>query len=79
MEKEIQFLQYVIEHLVDNIDAIKIERKEDDMGILLLLEVDKNDIGKVIGKNGVIIQAVRSLLKIIGAKQGQRINLKIVE
>ncbi len=77
MEKEIAFLQYVVENLVANPDDINIERKEDELWVLLTLRVNKDDMGIIIGKSGNTINALRSLLRILGMKIDKRINLKV--
>jgi len=77
MEKEIEFLQYVVENLVANPDDIAIERKEDELWVLLTLRVNKDDMGIIIGKSGNTINALRSLLRILGMKIDKRINLKV--
>jgi len=51
-EQDQAFLEYVIKSLVDNPDAVKVNRKVDEMGVLLTLDVDPKDMGKVIGKSG---------------------------
>ncbi len=77
--KEVEFLQFVVENLVQNKQDILIERSEDELGILLTLKVNKDDMWVVIGKNGNIVTAIRSLLKILGSKTNQRINLKVLD
>jgi len=77
--KEVEFLKFIVEHLVDNPSDIQIERTEDDLGVLLSLKVHKSDMGFVIGKGGSIVNSLRSLLKIMGSKTEQRINLKILD
>lgn len=77
--KEVEFLQFVVENLVQNKQDILIERTEDELGILLTLKVNKDDMWVVIGKNGNIVTAIRSLLKILGSKTNQRINLKVLD
>ena len=79
MEKAKQFLQNVIEALVDDASSIRIESKSDEMGVLLTLHVAKADIGKVIGKEGNNANALRTLLRTVGMKDHARINLKIAE
>ncbi len=79
MEPEVKLLQFIIESIVENTSAVKIERKEDEYGIFLLLTVSKDDMGRVIGKNGQTVQSIRTILKLIGAKQKQRITFKVVE
>lgn len=77
--KEVEFLQFIIENLVQNKDDIIIERTEDELGVLLTLKVNKDDMGVVIGKNGNIVTSIRSLLKILGSKSDKRINLKVLD
>lgn len=73
------FLQYVLENLVDDKDQLAIESKEDDLGILHTVKVSENDMGKLIGKGGQTIQALRTLLRVIGSNSAKRINLKVLE
>jgi len=77
--KEIEFLQYIVENLVKNPNDIRIERREDELWVLLTLQVNKEDMGVIIGKSGNIVSAIRSLLKILGNKTNQRINLKVLD
>lgn len=79
MEKEQEFLQYVIEALVDEPSAVKIERKVDEMGVLLTLDVASQDMGKIIGRSGNTAKAIRTLLRVVGMKNNARVNLKINE
>lgn len=74
-----EFLDFVIRSLVDNPDAVKTDRKVDEMGVLLTLKVDPNDMGKIIGRNGQTAKAIRSLLRVVGIKNNARVNLKIEE
>ena len=79
MEKDQEFAEYLIKAIVNHPDDVKIERTIDDLGILLTLHVNKEDLGYVIGKQGQTAKAVRTLLKIIGAKNNSRVNMKIYE
>jgi len=74
-----KFLEFVIKSLVDNPDDVKIDRVVDEMGVLLTLDVNKDDMGKVIGRNGNTAKAVRTLLRVVGMKNNARVNLKINE
>lgn len=73
------FLEYVVKGLVDNPDDVKIERKVDEMGVLLTLDVNPEDMGKIIGKMGNTAKAIRTLLRVVGMKNNSRVNLKINE
>lgn len=77
--KEVEFLQFVIESLVENKEDIHIERTEDELGVLLTLKVNKADMGVIIGKNGNIVTSIRSLLRILGTKINKKINLKVLD
>lgn len=79
MERDAQFLEFVIKALVDNPDAVKINRKVDEMGVLLTLDVGPEDMGKVIGRSGNTAKAIRTLLRVVGMKNNARVNLKINE
>jgi hypothetical protein len=76
---DLDFVKFVVSHIVENPGDIDIERTVDEMGVLLTLKVGKEDMGKVIGKNGQTAKAIRTLLRIIGSKNNARVNLKIVE
>ncbi|MCP4523585.1 MAG: KH domain-containing protein [Candidatus Gracilibacteria bacterium] len=72
-------MKYIITNLVDDVEAIHIERTEDELGILLTLGVAKNDMGIIIGKGGNTINSIRTLLRIFGMKMEKRINLKVLD
>lgn len=79
MEQDQQFLEYVVKALVDNPDDVKINRKVDEMGVLLTLSVNQDDMGKVIGRSGQTAKAIRTILRVVGMKNDARVNLKIEE
>ncbi|HKL16785.1 MAG TPA: KH domain-containing protein [Patescibacteria group bacterium] len=74
-----KFLKFIIEHIVEHPDDVKIERKVDEMGVLLSLHVNSDDMGQVIGRKGSTARALRTLLRIVGLKEDARVNLKIEE
>ena len=74
-----QFIEYIVKQLVEKPDAVKIERKIDEKGVLLELIVDPEDVGRVIGKRGSTAQSLRNLLRALGSKNDARYNLKIVD
>ena len=74
-----EFLEYVIKALVDNPDDVKIDRRVDEMGVLLSLKVNSEDMGQIIGKEGATARAIRNLVRIVGLKNHARVNLKIEE
>lgn len=79
MENDQAFVEMVIKALVENPDKVKVERTVDEMGVLLTLSVDPSDMGKIIGKEGRTAKAVRTLLRVLGARNNSRVNLKIAE
>lgn len=74
-----EFLEFVIKSIVDKPDEVVVERQIDEMGVLLTLKVNAEDMGQVIGREGSTAKAIRTLLRVIGAKHSARINLKIEE
>ena len=74
-----QFVEYVIKSIVDHPDVVKTERTIDEMGVLITLGVSPEDMGQVIGRQGQTAKSVRTLLRVIGAKNDARVNLKILE
>ncbi len=79
MDQDHEFLEYVVKALVDNPDQVAITRGVDEMGVLLTLTVSPDDMGKIIGKDGNIAKALRTLLRVVGMKHNARVNLKINE
>ena len=79
MEKDAQFLETVVKSLVEKPEAVKIKRTVDEMGVLLTLDVDPIDMGKIIGREGNTAKSIRTLLRIVGMKNNSRVNLKINE
>lgn len=78
-EKDAQFLDFLVKSLVDNPNDVKITRTVDEMGVLLMLDVNPADMGKIIGREGNTAKAIRTLLRIVGMKNNSRVNLKISE
>ena len=72
------FLEYVARGLVDKPDAVWIEVDEDEDETVLTLGVDQEDMGRVIGRDGRIANAIRSLLKVMAARDGRHVELEIV-
>lgn len=74
-----QFVEFVVKSLVSNPEAVQIERRIDEKGVLLELTVDPEDLGRVIGKRGATAQSIRTLLRALGTKNEARYNLKIID
>ena len=79
MEADAKFLDFLVKSLVDNPNDVKINRTVDEMGVLLTLDVNAADMGKIIGREGNTAKAIRTLLRIVGMKNNSRVNLKISE
>lgn len=77
MDKE--FVEYVVKALVSHPDDVSVRRSVDDMGVLLELSVNPEDMGKVIGKAGATAKSIRTLLRVLGSRNDARVNLKIIE
>jgi uncharacterized protein len=74
-----QFVEFIVKSLVGNPDAVSVERRIDEKGVLLELTVDAEDLGRVIGKRGATAQSLRTLLRALGTKNDARYNLKIID
>ena len=79
MESDQKFVEDLVKSIVENPDDVKTERTIDERGVLIKLYVNPEDMGKIIGKDGKTAKAIRTLLRVFGAKSNARLNLKIVE
>ena len=79
MEQDQQFVEFVVKALVDHPEDVKTERTVDEMGVLITLHLNQQDMGQVIGRMGQTAKALRTLLRVVGAKHKARVNLKIYE
>jgi predicted RNA-binding protein YlqC (UPF0109 family) len=79
MEQDQAFLEYVVKAIVDHGEDVKVVRTVDEMGVLLTLDVNREDMGKIIGKDGGTAKALRVILRVVGMKFNARVNLKINE
>lgn len=78
-ERDKTFLEGLVKELVDNPNDVKVERRVDEMGVLLSLKVNPTDMGQIIGRQGSVARAIRTLVRVIGLKNHARVNLKIEE
>jgi len=74
-----EFLDFLIKAIVDHPEDVKVDRRVDEMGVLLSLKVNPLDMGQVVGRQGATAKAIRSLLRIVGIRNNARVNLKIEE
>ena len=79
METDQQFVEYVVRAIVNNPNDVKVTRTVDERGVLITLDLNPSDMGYVIGRQGQTARSIRTLLKIVGAKNNARVNLKINE
>lgn len=77
--QEIEFLKYLVENIVEHTQEVKIEKKDDELGTLLTLQVHPEDMGIIIGKKGTTVNALRSILRLQGMKLGKKLTLKVLE
>jgi uncharacterized protein len=73
-----ELVEYVARSLVDDPEAVKVTEIEDDEGTVIELHVAEDDMGKVIGRNGSVAKALRTLLKVTGAREGTSVQLEII-
>ncbi len=73
------FVEYVVKQMVDHPEDVIVTRTVDDMGVLITLSVNKEDMGKIIGKSGQTAKSLRVLLRMVGSRSNERVNLKIAE
>lgn len=78
-EPDVAFLEYVVKALVEHPSDVKAQRVIDEMGVLITLDVNPGDMGKIIGRDGNTAKAIRTLLRVVGMKNNARVNLKINE
>jgi len=77
--KDKDFLEALVKAIVNHPEDVKIDRRVDEMGVLLSLRVNQQDMGQVVGRQGSTAKAIRTLLRIVGMKNNARVNLKIEE
>jgi uncharacterized protein len=74
-----ELLAYLAQRLVDNPDAVRVEEELRDDAVVLRLHVAKEDVGKVIGRQGRIARALRAIVRAGGARQRRRLILEIAD
>lgn len=75
-----ELLLYLAKSIVDKTDAVKVDESTDENGFVnLRLTVDSADMGKIIGKNGKVIKAIRNLVRIVAIKEGKKVNIELTE
>lgn len=75
----LDFLKYVLENIVEDKDELFVDGNRDELGILLTVKVSQRDMGKLIGKGGQTVKALRTLIRVLGGNASERVNVKILE
>ena len=79
MEMDQAFVEYVVKAMVGHPEDVSSDRTVDEMGVLITLKVNQQDLGQIIGRQGQTAKSLRTLLRVVGAKNHARVNLKIYE
>ena len=74
-----ELVEFIVKHLVTQPDAVSVESSEEDGGIKVLIRVAHEDVGRIIGKRGATINAIRLLAKAAAVKAGERVDVDIIE
>lgn len=73
-----ELIEYIVKSLADHPEAVKVTEVAEDTRVVLKLEVDPEDKGKIIGRQGRVAQAMRTLLRVAAVKKGTRATLEIL-
>jgi hypothetical protein len=73
-----ELIEYIARSLVDNPDKVRVSQVEGEQSVIFELQVAQEDMGKIIGKEGRIANAIRTLLKVAAAREGKRAVLEII-
>lgn len=76
---DVQTLVNILENLLTVPDAIKIDRKVDEMGVLVTVQVDASDMGILIGRNGVMANSIKVIMKAIGKANDMNLRVQFLE
>src|SRR3989344_7711766 len=79
IQSDQEYVDMIVKAIVGHPDDVRTERIVDERGVLITLHVNPEDMGYVIGRQGQTARAIRTLAKVVGAKNNARVNLKIVE
>ncbi|MEJ2748988.1 MAG: KH domain-containing protein [Anaerolineae bacterium] len=74
-----ELVEYIVKSLVDNPDDVRVDEIDDRSGTIVEVSVAQPDMGRIIGKSGRVINAIRSIVQVAAAKQGQRVSVEILE
>ena len=74
-----EFVEYVVKAIVSHPEDVTTERSVDDIGTLISLHVNAEDMATIIGKEGRTAKALRTVLRVLGARHSEHVTLKIIE
>jgi len=77
--KDVSTLKMLLESLVTNPDQISIQRKEDEIGVLLQVQVSSQDMGIVIGRNGIMAQSIKTIMRAVGKSEETNVRIQFLE
>lgn len=78
-DTELQFVEYIIKNIVSYPDTVEIKKITDENGTIITIQVMKDDMGRLIGKSGQTVKALRILLRLIGMRRNIQISVKILD
>ncbi|MGD2050598.1 MAG: KH domain-containing protein [Chloroflexota bacterium] len=73
-----ELVEYIVKSIVDNPDEVSVAETENPTSIIVEVRVADDDVGRVIGRGGVVVNSIRNLLQVIASKQGKRVSLEIL-
>ena len=74
-----EFIAYLVKNLVNLPEQVEVRLVEKEEGTLIEIRVAPEDVGKVVGRKGNVIRALRTLMKTIGARLGRRVQLELIQ
>jgi len=74
-----EFVQYIVKNLVDEPEKVDVKCIEGDKGIIVEVRVGENDVGKVVGKKGATINAIRTIAMMVCARLGRKVRIEVIE
>ncbi len=74
-----ELVEYIAKSLVDNPESVRVNEVEGSSMVVLELTVDDSDMGRVIGKGGRVVNAMRTLVDVAGGRRGKRVTLEIID
>lgn len=78
-EKDLSLLNHILRSLTEFPEKIRVERIVDIGGVLMTVYADPVDLGRIIGREGVIVESIRNIMHALGAKNGQKTSVKIYD